>query len=168
MVTDDCSKPLGLEDYSIKNSQISGGTSYNDDYANYGSQNARLHASSGYRADPSTVAPLNMIGIELGEDTVITGIATQGYGDPTVSEWVTNFNVFYKNSLGRYQPVRSIDGKALVRLSKIGKIEPVNRYSLFHCSVHQRIQSASFPLTVIRGSYVPVPQSAVVYVVAMR
>ena len=133
LVTDDCSKPLGLEDYRIKNSQISGGTSYNDDYANYGSQNARLHASSGYRADPSTVAPLNMIGIELGEDTVITGIATQGYGDPTVSEWVTNFNVFYKNSLGHYQPVRSIDGKALVRLKVKSR-----------CSLSQLTDIASF------------------------
>lgn len=42
-----------MEDYSIEDYQIFGGTAYDGDYARYGSQNARLHSSFGYRAEPS-------------------------------------------------------------------------------------------------------------------
>ena len=105
-----------MEDHGIGDSQIFGGTAYNDDYANYGSQNVRLHNSYGYRADPSIDAQLNMIGIDLDEDMVITAIGTQGYGEPGVSEWVTSFNIFYQNSAGIQQPVKDTNGKEMVRL----------------------------------------------------
>ena len=117
-MTDDCSQALGMENHKIRNSQIFGGSVYKGDYANYGSQNARLHNRVGYRADPKVDTRSNMIGINLEEDMVITAIATQGYGDSAVSEWVTSFNVLYKNSDGKRQPIKSTDGKQKVRLKR--------------------------------------------------
>ena len=107
-----------MERETIVNSQIYGGSDYNNDHSKYGSQNARLHNPLGYRADPTVSVPSNMIGIDLEEDMVITAIATQGYGDPRVSEWVTSFNVFYQNSFGQNQPVKTTDGTALVRVKR--------------------------------------------------
>ena len=116
--TEECDQALGMERQTIRNSQIFGGSEYNNDHSKYGSQNARLHNPLGYRADPSASVQSNMIGIRLEEDMVITTIATQGYGDPGVSEWVTSFNVFYQNSFGHNHPVKRTDGKALVRVKR--------------------------------------------------
>lgn len=33
--------------------------------------------------------------VDLGREVVITGIATQGYGDTLVSEWVTSYRLMY-------------------------------------------------------------------------
>lgn len=101
-----------MEDNRIKNSQIIGGFAYNGDYCNFGSQNARLHHSRGFRAEAKTFPPsANTIEIHFAEGTVITAIATQGYG----GEWVTSFNMFYTNSLGIQESVKDIKGKLLVR-----------------------------------------------------
>lgn len=107
-----------MEDNRIKNSQIIGGSAYNGDYVNFGSQNARLHNSRGFKADPTTLPPSsNVIEVQFEEEMVVTAIATQGYGD----EWVTSFNMFYSDSLGNQQPVKDIDGKQMVRIENIMK-----------------------------------------------
>lgn len=33
--------------------------------------------------------------VDLGREIVITGIATQGYGDTSVSEWVTSYRLMH-------------------------------------------------------------------------
>ena len=106
-----------MENNYIRDSQIFGGFAYNGDYSRYGAQNARLHNSYGFRADPSVKTHSNMIGIDLDEDMVITGIATQGYGDSSVVEWVKSFNLFYKDSVGQHRGVKTTKGKLLVSLN---------------------------------------------------
>ena len=105
-----------MEDNKIKNSQIIVVLAYNDDYANFGSQNARLHNSLGYRGDPQVARVSNFLVINFDEEMVITAIATQGFGDPKVNEWVTSFQLLYKDSKGDQKSVKGTDGQALVRL----------------------------------------------------
>ncbi|XP_078350860.1 sperm receptor for egg jelly-like [Oculina patagonica] len=108
----ECSKALGMEDNRIKNSQIIGGFAYNGDYANFGSQNARLHNSRGFKANPTFPPSSNVIEIQFGEEMVVTAIATQGYA----SEWVTSFNLFYSDPLGNQQSVKDVNGEQLIFL----------------------------------------------------
>ena len=54
--------------------------------------------------------------INFDEEMVITAIATQGFGDPKVNEWVTSFQLLYKDSKGDQKSVKGTDGQALVRL----------------------------------------------------
>ena len=108
-----------MEDNKIKNSQIIGGFAYNGDYANFGSQNARLHNSRCYRGDPKASPSSSVIGINFGEEMVITAIATQGFGGSGVDEWVTSFNVFYKDSKGNQKFVKGIDGQHVVRVTEL-------------------------------------------------
>lgn len=108
-----------MESQTIKNSQIFGGSAFNNDHSKYGSHNARLHDSLGYRADPSVDLLSNVLGIDLKGYMIITAVATQGFGDPRVSEWVRSYHVFYNNTVGQRRPVENIDGKALVRKKKI-------------------------------------------------
>ena len=111
-----------MEDNRITNSQISALLVYNDDYANYGSQNARLHNFRGYRGDPQAAEPLNFLVINFDVEMVITAIATQGFGDPKVNEWVTSFQMLYKDSKGEQESVKGTDGQGLVRLRKLDVI----------------------------------------------
>ena len=107
-----------MENHTINDSQIFGGSAYNSDYSMYGAQNARLHSSWGYRSDPTVKIKANMIGIDLRKEMVITAIATQGYGDPIVAEWVDSFNVIYKDSFGKRQGVKNTKGNLMVGLIK--------------------------------------------------
>lgn len=104
-----------MEDYSIEDYQIFGGTSYDGDYARYGSQNARLHSSFGYRAEPSADTARDIIVITLNEEMVITGIATQGYGGPGNLEWVTGFYLLYTSFEGIRLPVINANGREMVK-----------------------------------------------------
>lgn len=104
-----------MEDYSIEDYQIFGGTAYNGDYANYGSQNARLHSSFGYRAQPSTDKSMDIIAITLKEEMEVTGVATQGYGGPGVLEWVTSFYLLYTSFEGIQLPAKNNNWREMVR-----------------------------------------------------
>ena len=111
-----------MEDYTIKDSQILVQTVYDEDYENYGPQNARLHNSLGYRADPSLDASSNFLGINLGEETVITAIATQGYSESSAAEWLKSFSVNYEDSTGNRVTVRNSDG-----ILKVGLVTAVRQ-----------------------------------------
>ena len=87
---------------------------------NFGPQRARLHLDQpprGYRADAASV-DLNgtrpWITVDLGEETVITGISTQGYGDITLNEWVTKYNLWF-SSESSFLPFKETSGAIEVR-----------------------------------------------------
>ena len=95
---DACNKPLGIADYRIRDDQMSASSAYDNDFATFGAHRARLNLKSwppGYRANTETFVPFHWLKINMDHDTVITGIATQGYGNSSFNEWVTNYMVFY-------------------------------------------------------------------------
>lgn len=94
--------PLGLANGLIKDEQLSSFSAYNDDFATYGAHRARLNLTKwppGYRARNSFLEKLPWIRIDLTKELTITGIATQGYGDASVAEWVTSYRLMYADKL---------------------------------------------------------------------
>ena len=80
----------------IRNDQITVSSAYDNDFSTYGSHRARLNLTSwppGYRADPNQDD--GWIKVELGKEMVITAIATQGYGDDSIKEWVSQYMIMY-------------------------------------------------------------------------
>lgn len=51
--------------------------------------------------------------MELGKKKVITAIATQGYGDPAVPEWMEQYMVMYSNG-GDYSYFKDLEGNLQV------------------------------------------------------
>lgn len=109
-----CRKPLGLASGKIQNVQITAQSVYEDDFSTFGAHRARLNLSSwppGYRADPNKSS--GWIKVELGNKKVITAIATQGYGDPAVPEWMEQYMVMYSNG-GDYSYFKDLEGNLQV------------------------------------------------------
>lgn len=84
----------------------------------FGPQRARLRLDQpprGYRADASSVDTNgSYITVDLGNDTVVTGVSTQGYGDTTVQEWVTKYNLMFLNGID-FLPFKETSGATRVR-----------------------------------------------------
>lgn len=108
----------------IQNVQITAQSVYDNDFSTFGTHRARLNLSSwppGYRADPNKSN--GWIKVELGKKMVITAIATQGYGDPAVPEWMQQYMVMYSNG-GDYSYFKDLEGN--LQVSKVytnGKID---------------------------------------------
>ncbi|XP_078349560.1 polycystin-1-like protein 2 isoform X5 [Oculina patagonica] len=105
-----CRRPLGLASGEIQNVQITAQSVYNNDFSTFGAHRARLNESSwppGYRGDPNQSN--GWIKVELGKKMVITAIATQGYGDPAVPEWMEQYLVMYSNG-GDYSYFQDLEG----------------------------------------------------------
>ena len=51
--------------------------------------------------------------MELGKKMVVTAIATQGYGDPAVPEWMKQYMVMYSNG-GDYSYFQDLEGNLQV------------------------------------------------------
>ena len=73
---------------------------------------AKLNSSGGYRAKKDDAIEDKFVAVEFNNETVLTGVATQGFGDPDIEEWVTQYYVkftrqrsdvqgFIKDSYGR-------------------------------------------------------------------
>lgn len=93
-----CRTPIGIKDGRVKDPSFKASTVFNKDFQTFGPQRARLDLQSwapGYRADPSDAQP-HWIRVDLEEDMIVTAIATQGYGDPVVAEWVKRFMLLYE------------------------------------------------------------------------
>ena len=115
--TDPCNIPLGLKNGLVKDEQFSSFSAYNDDFATYGAHRARLNLTTwpqGYRARYKFSEKPPWIKIDLRKELVITGIATQGYGDPSVAEWVTSYRLMYADKQG-FHYFKDNHGKPLVR-----------------------------------------------------
>lgn len=54
--------------------------------------------------------------MELDKKMVITAIATQGYGDPAVPEWMEQYMVMYSNG-GDYSYFQDLEGN--LQVSKV-------------------------------------------------
>ena len=101
----------------IQNVQITAQSVYDNDFSTFGAHRARLNLSSwppGYRADPNQHN--GWIKVELGKKMVITAIATQGYGDPAVPEWMQQYMVMYSNG-GDYSYFKDLEGN--LQVSKV-------------------------------------------------
>ena len=113
-----CFEPLGIADGRIKDYQLSASSAFNNDFKTYGPQRARLNLTSwppGYRSAPNS-SESGWFKVELDHIMVITGIATQGYGDTSVDEWLLNYMLLY--SQGEDYPFsdfRDTEGNPQVR-----------------------------------------------------
>lgn len=67
----------------------------------------------GYRSAPDKAAS-GWFKVEIGHIIVITGIATQGYGDIFVSEWLTIYMLLYSQG-DDYSFFRETNGEIQVR-----------------------------------------------------
>ena len=52
---------------------------------------AKLNSSGGYRAEAKDDIIHKFVIVKFDNETIVTGIATQGYGDPEIEEWVTEY-----------------------------------------------------------------------------
>lgn len=68
----------------------------------------------GYRANDGVSDKLPWIEIDLRKEMTITAIATQGYGDESVAEWVTSYRLMYTRKLD-FDYFMDINGDVLVR-----------------------------------------------------
>lgn len=112
--TDKCSQPLGLSDCGIRDDQLDETTAFNNDFDSFGAHRARLNLTSwppGYRANFEKPGAVLSLEIKLGQKKVITGIATQGYGNETFQEWVTSYKLFYEKE-GMLAYIKDADGEA--------------------------------------------------------
>ena len=98
-VPDCCRQTLGIEKGTVGDGQMTAFSTFHNEYATYGAHRARLHRNEwppGFRANlPSAKDDLPWFRIDLRRTAVITAIATQGYGDISVAEWVTSYSVMY-------------------------------------------------------------------------
>ena len=94
-----------METGAIPDSDLSASSTFDEDFSTYGVQRARLHLERppyyGYRAKRRSRSGGNStegetwIMIKLRNETIITGVSTQGYGDVRVKEWVTKYTLMY-------------------------------------------------------------------------
>lgn len=92
-----CRSSLGMESGAIPDNALMASSTFERDFEKYGPKRARLHLrkpSPGYRAG-NVNANQSWIMVELGKETVVTGIATQGYGDTAIEEWVTKYTLMF-------------------------------------------------------------------------
>lgn len=93
-----CGDALGFESGEIKDGQLSVSSVWMG-VNTFGPQNARLNNQKwpqGWSVDPSDQNP--WLNVSLDADYVITGIATQGYGNPVFSEWVESYYILWLDS----------------------------------------------------------------------
>jgi len=111
--------PFGLENGVIKDEQLSASSVYKNDSSTFGAQRARLNLRSwppGYRAnnDMAHSHTHPWISVKLGRKLIVTGIATQGYGEPSVAEWITSYRVMYAADKLDYAYFVDLNGDVLV------------------------------------------------------
>ena len=113
-----CRNPLGMESCKIPDGALWASSAFDKDFSMFGPQRARLHLDQpprGYRADASSVGTNgSYITVDLGNDTVVTGVSTQGYGDTTVQEWVTKYSLMFLNG-NDFWPFKETSGATRVR-----------------------------------------------------
>ena len=73
--------------------------------------NAKINSTGGYRAEETDELEYKFVLVKFDTETVVTGVAMQGYGDPEIKEWVEQYYVsftrqsssekFYVDSNGR-------------------------------------------------------------------
>lgn len=106
-----CFEPLGISDGRIKDNQLHSSSAFDNDFNTYGPHRARLNISIWPRGYRSATDQLDnsWLKVDIGRIMVITGIATQGYGDVLVNEWLTAYILLYSQG-GDYTYFRERNG----------------------------------------------------------
>lgn len=102
-----------MQNGDIPDTSLISGTVYNNETQKYGAQRARLMSQKGYRADVNRKTE-SWISVDFKREVAVTGIATQGYGNATVEEWVTQFSLLYSNGGGDLKPLRDMESEYAV------------------------------------------------------
>ena len=92
--TDQCNKPLGVEDGRIKDNQLSASSAWDDNTLRYGAARGRLHFKiwpQGWNAKKND--PYPWFQIDFGSTMTVTGVATQGFGASQTDEWVKSYSL---------------------------------------------------------------------------
>lgn len=90
-----CGEALGIESGEIKDGQLSASSVWMG-VNTFGPKQARLNNQKwpqGWSADLRDENP--WLKVSLDADYVITGIATQGYGNPVFNEWVEKYSLVW-------------------------------------------------------------------------
>ena len=90
-----CVEPLGFENGEIKDGELTASSAWMG-VSTFGPQQARLHNKKwpqGWSADLTDKQP--WLKVSLQSDYVITGIATQGYGNPVFREWIESYDLVW-------------------------------------------------------------------------
>ena len=114
-----------MESGAIPDSDLSASSSFGGDFNTYGPQRARLNLKRrpyhGYRADQrsqsggSAESNVTWIMVKLRNETVITGVSTQGYGATEAQEWVTKYTLMYSTG-NEFFYFKETSGKTKVSL----------------------------------------------------
>lgn len=88
----ECNLPLGVTSTNSNDSKISWLSSH--DWGTLPTE-AKLNSSGGYRANKSDPENEKFVRVTFTKETILTGVATQGFGDPAVDEWVTKYIVSF-------------------------------------------------------------------------
>lgn len=112
---DGCLHPLGISDGRIKDNQFTAPSAFDNDFTTFGAHRARLN-TTGYRSAPENAGE-SWLKVDLGHTVVVTAIATQGYGNPEVMEWVTAYILLYSQG-SDYVNFKDTNGETQVRGSR--------------------------------------------------
>jgi len=113
-----CGEALGFESGEIKDGQLSASSVWMG-VNTFGPQHARLNNQKwpqGWSADLRDENP--WLKVSLDADYVISGIATQGYGNPVYSEWVESYYLVWLDIRASEVYYRE-DGKVKVSTSRL-------------------------------------------------
>ena len=87
----------------IKDKQLRVSSAWGGDSGTHGAHRARLNIASwpqGWTAGVGDAAP--WLQVDLEKDTIITQVATQGYGGQGVEQWVDRYRLTWENGLGQW------------------------------------------------------------------
>ena len=93
-----------MADGRIQDNQITAGSTYDNNSKDYGPGRARLNQTGGYRAMPNSNQAF--LSVHFFQPMIITGIATQGYSNLSVEEWVKKFLMGYTYGSTHYFKAR--------------------------------------------------------------
>ena len=114
----ECNLPLGVTSVNSNDSRITWFSSH--DWSTIPTE-AKLNSSGGYRAHKSDPENYKFVGVTFTKETILTGVATQGFGDPAVDEWVTKYIVsFLRKTNGEVleqEYINDKDGRVKVKTS---------------------------------------------------
>ena len=114
----ECNLPLGVTSVNSNDSEIIC-LSFHD-WSTLPTE-AKLNSSGGYRAKKSDPENYKFVLVTFIKETILTGVATQGFGDPSVDEWVTKYIVSFERKTNGEVPKQEYiydkDGRVKVKTS---------------------------------------------------
>ena len=123
---------------------MSAESAYDNDFGTFGAHRARLNLASwppGYRANYEPLGTFLWVKVNLDESTVITGIASQGYGNSTAAEWVSEYMVFYQKG-NELALLTEVDGETeMVSVKLIILLTAIDFFNRTICLIEKLLHS---------------------------